>query len=892
MSSTAEIIEPWNAVPRTKFRSPRVRADVVARPALLDRLLESVDNNPISLVCAPGGSGKTTLLAQLATQRRSGVTTLWLSIDADDNDTNRLFAALIQLMEPLQLSWEVDPKALLASVAGSRAQTRAALAALVNALCTSSAQRVVLILDDLHRITKTEAFELLDSLIERLPDHVSVVLGSRVEPPLSLARWRAYGELEAFGPEDLRFDTQEALQLALARHGVALTEPVVRDAIDRTQGWIAGLMLLLQSKVSARDSVRPDASDPHRSLFSYLAQEVLSELPEDLKDFVLRASILVELSPSLCAAVTGRADARHVLADLYRRNLFVTAIDEITPVLRFHDLFRDFLQAELARHQPRLKRELHEQAAQAETIASRAIDHLLAAQLWDEAMRRIAALGADMVMQGSIATLERWIDAIPAQARVANPEIGYLRGTCAWFRWDWPRAKRELAPAADGLTGPGQEKLRVRALFHLVDALNSSGERPAAARRIEEASRMPLDDLGRAELALQRAWCATPEGELDEVAERMREFVAIVEQEPATLCAATADRIHCMLIGIPGIADTFQRFFEAYEQARGGVAAPWHISALTVGGWAQLWRGRRAQTQAALDLADLLQHQFGAVRLVIERLAQIKALANVAMGNHETALSLIRTHIEGMQSAELAGHGAVWLRPYRHGLARAFWVRHEAEGFNAVLPYLTAPAGPGEWPFVDTAAHTARGQAAILAKDWKAAESALREALKTYSRMRLPLIYADPRVSLAYALFSQGRKAQAWAEFEPVYEEVVRENAIGLLLLESRKVVNELFDSVPSDIKRSAGYGALIVQWNAWNESAVEEPVEKIGPLAALSEREYEVLAEVASGASNKHIARQLSLSLHTVKRHIANILDKLDCDSRGQAADVFRKQR
>jgi LuxR family maltose regulon positive regulatory protein len=888
MSSSADIIEPWNAVPLTKFRLPRVRADVVARPVLLQRLLESVADNPISLICAPGGSGKTTLLAQLAAHQ-GDFTALWLSIDADDNDTARLFAALVQAMEPLDLAWEIDPRTLLASIAASRAQMRAALAALVNALCTSSAQRVVLILDDLHRITRPEAFELLDSLIERLPDHVAVVIGTRVEPPLSLARWRAYGELEAFGPDDLKFDTEAALQLAAARYGRSLATPDVQAAIDRTEGWVAGLMLLLQSRAAPARNVRADAADANRTLFSYLAQEVLTELPEDLKEFVLRVSILTELSPSLCNSVTGRSDSKQVLEDLYRRNLFVTALDETTPVLRFHDLFRDFLQAELARR-PQLKRELHEKAAQAEVIASRAIHHLLSAQRWDEAMRRIAALGEDMLAQGSIATLEHWIDSIPATARASNPEIAYLRGTCAWFRWDWPRAKRELTPAADGLTAPDHTKLRVRALFHLVDALNSSGERLAAARRIEEAGRLPLDDLGRAELALQRAWCETPDGHIEAVAEHMREFVSIVEQDPATMCAATADRIHCMLIGIPGLADVFQRFFEAYERTRGDVAAPWHISALIVGAWAQLWRGRRVQTQAALDLADLLQHQFGTVRLVSERLAQVKVLANIAMGNHETALAMTRRHIEGMQSAEMAGHGAVWLRPYRHGLARAFWVRHDAHGFNEVLPYLVAPAAPAEWPFVETAAWTARGQAAILARDWKAAETALREALKTHARLRLPLIYADPRVSLAYVLLAQGRKTQAWAEFEPVFAEVVRESAIGLLLLESRRIVDELLDSAPAEVRKSTGYGWLTEQWRAWTENVDAETDTRAGPLAALSERELEVLAEVASGASNKHIARKLSLSLHTVKRHIANILDKLDCDSRGQAADLFRR--
>lgn len=883
----------WNAVALTKFRAPRVRRDVLTRVALLDRLSKSIDDNPVTLVCAPGGSGKTTLLAQWMVDSPMSLTALWVTIDADDNDINRLFGALIQSLAPLDLTWETDPRSLVDSVAGSKAQMRAALAALVNALCTSVAPRIVLILDDLHRIEKVEAFELLDSLIERLPDHVTVVLGSRIEPPLSLARWRAYGELGSFTPADLQFTTEEAIELAMTRFGSAVDENSVREAMTRTQGWAAGLLLMLQSRAGAAAAgavARADNAESNRHLFAYLAQEVLDELPADLQDFVLRSSILIELSPHLCAALTGRADARQVLESLYRRNLFLTAVDELTPVLRFHDLFREFLEAELARRNPALKLELHERTARAERTRSRAIYHLLAAQRWDDAMERIASAASERLAHGGIATVERWIDAIPEAIRARNPVISYLRGTCAWFRWDWTRAKRELIPAVEGLTAPEQHSDRVTALFHLVDALNSSGARDAARARIEQASQWQLDVLGKAELALQQAWCATPSGDLDSVALYLRDFVDIVETDPAAICAATADRVHCVLIGIPGVAASFERFFANYRQVSGGAPLSWHISALTIGAWAHLWRGRRAELQTALAQAEVLQHQFGGVRLAIERLGQLKALSNMVMGRFEVALPIMRAHIQGLQVAELAGHSVVWLRAYRHGLGRICWLMNDAKGFREVLPYLTAPLMPGEWPFTETAAATVRGLDAIFDKDWRRAEAALREALLTHARNRMPMVYSDPRINLAYVLLMQGRKTEAWAAFAPAYEEVIRERAAGLLLMESRAVITELLELVPANLKKTTDHDALIGDLARWTAVPAAEPAVKKGLLSMLSEREHEVLAEVAGGASNKHIARSLSLSLHTVKRHIANILDKLDCDSRGQAADLFRR--
>ncbi|HMN43920.1 MAG TPA: LuxR C-terminal-related transcriptional regulator [Povalibacter sp.] len=879
----------WNLVALTKFRAPRVRRDILTRPALLERLSRSIDENPVTLVCAPGGSGKTTLLAQWMSDPPAETTAVWLTIDNDDNDTNRLFAALLQALEPLELSWDADPRALVDSVAASRAQTRAALAALVNALCTSVARRIVIVLDDLHRIEKTEAYELLDSLIERLPDHVTLVLGTRIEPPLSLARWRAYGELGWFTPADLQFTAEDAAALAMAKFGKTLDTAAVQEAMQRTQGWAAGLLLVLQSRAAPALLGKADSNDSNRHLFAYLAQEVLDELPADLQDFVLRSSILIELSPYLCSVLTGRTDARQVLESLYRRNLFLTAIDEMAPVLRFHDLFRDFLEAELARRHPELKRELHELTAKVERTQSRAIYHLLVAQRWEEAMARIAEAAQERLAHGGIATVERWIDAIPEHVRAGNARIRYIRGTCAWFRWDWPRARRELTPAVDGLTAAEDLPDRVTALFHLVDALNSSGAREEARQRIEQAAQLPLNEQGKAELAMQRAWCATPSGDLPAVASYMRDFVTLVESDP-TICANTADRIHCVLIGIPGIAETFERFFTAFQLVRGSQPLPWHISALTIGAWAHLWRGRRAELLDTLAQAEVIQHQFGGVRLAIERLGQLRAITSVVLGDPERAMSIMHAHIKGLQIAELAGHNVVWLRAYRHALGRACWLLDQVAAFREVLPYLTAPIMPGEWPFTESAAATVRGLDALLDKDWRRAEGALREALTTYDQCRMPMIYADARINLSYAVLMQGRKAEAWTLFQPAYDEVIRERAVGLLLLESRKVVNELLELVPAQQKKSPEHAQLLETLGRWVELPEAEPAQRKGLLAALSERELEVLGEVAAGASNKHIARSLSLSLHTVKRHIANILDKLDCDSRGQAADLFRR--
>jgi LuxR family maltose regulon positive regulatory protein len=259
----------------------------------------------------------------------------------------------------------------------------------------------------------------------------------------------------------------------------------------------------------------------------------------------------------------------------------------------------------------------------------------------------------------------------------------------------------------------------------------------------------------------------------------------------------------------------------------------------------------------------------------------------------------------------------VWLRAYRHAQARMLWLAGEDDAWCAAAKPLTAPRTRAEWPFVDVAADLVRGQAALLRANADDAIVALGRAVEGYERFRMPQIHGDPRTLLAWAWLSAGDRARAWAAFEPAYAEVLDERAYGLLLLERRAHVEALLDLVPQGA-RGPGHAAVVrvlADWpaptraasagsQAWLATARAAALPAAartappaapapataGPLAALTERELEVLAQVAAGASNKHVARDLDLSLHTVKRHVANILDKLDCASRGQAADLYRR--
>ena len=265
-------------------------------------------------------------------------------------------------------------------------------------------------------------------------------------------------------------------------------------------------------------------------------------------------------------------------------------------------------------------------------MPARSVAHFIEAEAWNEALARISTLGEELLAEGAIGAVERWFEQIPEAVRADDANVAYLNGTCGWLRWDWVRTQRHLPPAIAGLTQPHELPRRVRALFQLVDALNSAGDLDAARARLDEVAQLPLDDLGRAQLALQRAWCLAPEGDNAQMVAHMHEFVDYAARDPARICPLTAGLIHCMLVGNPGVAETFERFVALAEPVRGPVARPWHLPLYAVDGWARVWRGDRVGAEAAMARAAAIYRQFRGIRLMSERFAQFRTLLGGVLG--------------------------------------------------------------------------------------------------------------------------------------------------------------------------------------------------------------------------------------------------------------------
>ncbi len=926
-------------LPLTKFRAPRPRRDVVPRDALVARLRLLVADHPVTLVAAPAGSGKTTLLSQLAAAADDDEAVVWVALDESDDDPARLLATLVRSLQPLELAWDLDPQAGVANVAGGGSEARAVLAGIVNALCTLAARRLTWVLDDVHRLDQPATLQVLDALVERLPDHVGLVLGSRTEPALPLARLRAHGELGELDARALRLDEEAIATLARQRLGDAAPAGVVRDALQRTGGWAVGVNLMLAAPVRA-DGGRPTPAamaSSSRALFDFLAQEVLDDLPPALRDLAVDTSVLPELSPAGVAAVAGLADAagaREALDDLLRRHLFVSVVDEAEPVLRFHDLFRDFLQAQLARQPAEHRRRLHALAAAAEPQPERAIGHWLDAQRWPEAIELIVRHGLRMVAEGAYASLERWIERLPPEVVAAEPRMALLRAECAWSRWDWENVLRFAAPATEGLARSGDTRGRLRAQLLLCASLGAIGHLGDREALTEQSFQLDLRPIEAAQFHLQRAWTDFSLGRPERIADHLATMNDLVAGNPAAIAPAVAQTFNCHFGGLPGVADAFVRYAALCDEVPRPAAMPWQAKPLVLGAWAALWQGRRPEALRQMALAEQLQHTFGSVRFVTMDGLHLRTLMAAAQGDAAAARDALAGLLADLDTPDADGLRRAWQRPYRCVLARALWMAQDAERLQEEAQRLDGPPRAQEWPLVFGAVGTVRGQAALLAGDLATARDLLETAVADHARYPAPAFFADPRVSLAHLHVLRGERRRAWGVFQPVLAEVGREQLPGHLLLEPPAVVDELLALCPvgapeadtvAQVRRvlaawrpqapgeagaagdaarrrddaAGGAGAGLFTGNAGGGSTrptdgstvddASTPV--LGPVAQrLTEREREVLALVSRGLSNKHLARELNLSAHTVKRHLANILDKLDCDNRVQAADLWRR--
>lgn len=395
-------------VPRIKITPPVVPPGSVVRPRLLS-VLDQAREAMAVLVCAPAGSGKTLLLADWA-RGREGVA--WISLDADDNDDRRFWSAVLGALETCGVAPPGNPVHTLA-VPRHPSRDLAFLAAVVNAI-EAVPVTVWLVLDDLHELTDPEPLHGLETLVRHQPTGLRLVLASRHNPPLPLARLRLADQLLEIRAGDLRFSAEEAGAL-LASAGVELLPDQARQLLEQTEGWAAGLRLAALSLSEAADPDRflAEFAENDRAVADYLIDEVLSRLPDELRAFLRAISVCDQVCADLAVTLSGRADAATMLDTLERKTSLLARAgceEPRNPWYRVHALVRSVLLAEVSRTDPHRAAALHTRAAGWFAAHGRPVRALAHAARTSDA-RQVAALlqreAVTLVLAGEHGALRR-----------------------------------------------------------------------------------------------------------------------------------------------------------------------------------------------------------------------------------------------------------------------------------------------------------------------------------------------------------------------------------------------------------------------------------------------------------------------------------------------------
>ncbi|HET6533378.1 MAG TPA: LuxR C-terminal-related transcriptional regulator [Actinoplanes sp.] len=426
----------------TKLFAPAQRAQLVARPRLTGRLDATLaPGHRLTLVSAPAGFGKTTLLAgwlaHLA-RHRTDVTVAWLSLDDGDNDPARLLTHLVAALQGAGLAIGTAAVEALPD-----ASMGAALTTLVNDVTSAGRRepdrRWVLVLDDYHTVAAPEVHDVVAFLLDHLPDHLRLLLATRADPPLPLARLRSRGQLAELRAADLRFTAAEAQDFLNQVMGLDLRAADVQALDERTEGWIAGLQLAALSLRGIPERGGVDGfiaafTGSNRFVIDYLADEVLARQPARVREFLLRTAILDRLTGPLCDAVTGGGDGVPELADLERGNLFVVPLDDHRTWYRYHHLFADVLHARLLAEQPGLVPTLHQRAsdwyAEHDLVAD-AVRHAVAAGDFDRAASLMEGALPELRRTRQDAQLLAWMRMLPEPVLRRRPVLSIV---AAWSR--------------------------------------------------------------------------------------------------------------------------------------------------------------------------------------------------------------------------------------------------------------------------------------------------------------------------------------------------------------------------------------------------------------------------------------------------------------------------
>ena len=865
-------LAPGGPLVATKLRAPLSPARYQERERLTARLDPVLDDRVrLALVAAPPGYGKSVAVAGWVRARQ--LPHAWLSLDPTDNDPGRFLRYLAAALAPLRPSTEAACAGLLGPAANRSPEIAAAT--LLDAIGERD-ERLVLVLDDYHVVTEPAVHTLVAYVVEHAPPFCHVVIASREDPPLPLARLRAHGRLVEVRAAELRFIAEEAA--AYLADLPALSTDGTRLLLERTEGWPAALQLAALGIAGAGD---PDAvvasfAAMPRHVFDYIADEVLAGLDPVLADVLVRTSIAERFCAALCAELTGRADAGELLARAERANLFVSPLDEERHWFRFHGLFADYLRSRLSEDEGRA---LHLRAAswfEGAGLAREAIGHLLAAGQDAGAARLIGREARGAFEEGEDATLLRWIEALPRVRVEADPDL------VAWHAWALfdtgqlaeadAEAARHLAVTSEGGGAAEGRLLALRALLQTVTGPDAEGLARAGLELVGD------DACFRAACLQAIGLAALARGELREaVASLEAAFAAIRHLGPALAYAGVTPLAQALLAA--GRRDDAERLCRELldEYASGPAAGPasWYLDVVL--GMLRYEANDLAEARRLLERGFAAASRFRVARTTIEWGVTHLAFARRATGDPDDALETLRTAAADVRRSGLALPLALLETEARIRLLEGDtgWARRWAEG-----PGDVAEPGSPLGRHLELSREVTIARVRLAQRRATEARERLRGPEAAYRAMGALADLIAVRTLEAVADEQEGRRSDAVRTLSEAVtlaapggyvRRIVEDGApVAHLLPLVRRAAPAFVDDLLAALRPSGGGGTV---WNA-GDTIVE----------LLTPRELDVLRHLARGARNAEIAGSLGVSPGTARWHVANVLAKFGERSRAKA--------
>lgn len=910
---------PPSPILATKIHVPPARRGWISRTRLAQRL-ESSLASPLVLVSAPPGFGKTTMVADWIAvcqaedaARQKPLHTLlftWLSLDEDENSPALFWRYVIAAIQTAFPNCGASAQAMLASP--QPPVLEAVLTALINDL-SSISNPLAVVLDDYHLITNPAVHESLLYLLDHQPESLHLILLTREDPPLALARRRARRQVLEIRGTDLRFTSEETALFLNGTMGLFLTANQVDLLEKRTEGWAAGLQLAAVSLQGCEDVdafLRAFAGDD-RYIADYLIEEVLQHQPEELQRFLLETSILEQLSGPLCVMVTGQENSQEILCKLEQDNLFIIALDNRRAWFRYHTLFASLLQRRLAQSIDSEKiAGLHRQAAawfEQNLDPAAAVRHLLRIPDEEQACDVLERTGPIFFYRCELPVLTDLIHSLSENSRAGRPRLNMITA--------WAETALENRAGAYTCLAAIERHFRSSAEDVLADANASLELRTAMFETAVTRMQLDIAECHMAELRMRGdrllsimqslpadAVClfntvaslhtvivydmATTEkmdGQIEPAIHWLTESIALAEKD---------NNDHILQLALGHLADCYQMRGELQEAEKtylraiaaversGGIPSP--FAALNNAGLGLLryerndlegasqclkkaaelgrlwrnWEGLYLSYRGLIRLKCVESDWDGASRLADE----LDLLVNPAIPLEHEAVTWLRARVDaerGSRQQALYWSETCGLSPHSE---LTIMMEEALLNFSRVLFHLGK---------------------------WKEAETLLDRIVAYTTEGGRCLRALEARLLHALTLNAQGDLIHAREMFVPVLEESAR---LGLvrMVLDGGEAARDLLLACRAQVPPSiAGYTTRLLQGFSTGVGTRQAPIATFdGLVEPLSEREKDVLRLVADGLSNQEIADRLMISITTVKTHVGNLLRKLDATSRIQAVN------